>query len=61
MNCSNASEPGESDANDTGDAAANVLAKIQGIGEVDSGELDDRNIVLGSFVIAFPGNLWDSI
>ena len=61
MNCSNASEPGESDANATGDAAANALAKIQGIGEVDSGELDDGNIVLGSFVIALPGNLWDSI
>ena len=61
MSCSNAYEPGEKDANVARDAATKVLAKIQGIGEVDTGESDDGNIGLGSFVIVLHRNLWDSI
>ena len=59
MSCSNAYEPGERDAS-AGDATAEVLAKIQGIGEADSGESDDGNIGLGSLVIVLHRNLWDS-
>ena len=61
MSCSNASEPGERNANAVGDATAEVLAKIQGIGEADSDESDDGNIGLGSFVIVLDRNLWDFI
>ena len=61
MSCSNAFEPGERKADAAGDATTEVLAKIQGIGEADSGESDDGNIGLGSFVIVLHRNLWDSI
>ena len=61
MSCSNASEPGDRNADAAGDATAEALAEIQGIGEADSGESDDRNIGLGSFIIVLHKNLWDSI
>ena len=61
MSCSNASEPGERNANAVGGATAEVLAKIQGIGEADSSESDDGNIRLGSFVIVLHKNLWHYI
>ena len=61
MSCSNAFEPGERNADAAGDAATKVLAKIQVIGEADSGEPDDGNIGWGVFVIVLYRNLWDSI
>ena len=61
MSCSNASEPGERNVDAAGDATTEVLTKIQGIGVADSGESDDGNLGLGSFVIVLDRNLWDSI
>ena len=61
VNCNSAFEPGERDANDAGDATTKVVAKIQGIEEANSGESDDGNIWLGSFVIVLHKNLWGSI
>ena len=61
MSCSNASEPGERNADAIGDATTEVLAKIQGIREANSGESDDGNIGLGSFAIVLHRDLWDSI
>ena len=43
MSCSNASEPGERDANAAGDSIAHVQVKIQGVGEVNSSDPDDKN------------------
>ena len=61
MSCNNASELGERNVDAVGDATTEVLTKIQGVGEADSGESDDGNLGLGSFVIVLHRNLWDSI
>ena len=49
MSSSNAFEPGERDANASGDATAEVLPKMQGNREADIGEPDDGNVGLGVF------------